>query len=209
MYKLILIAMIATVLAGCGNESGAVSNDIELAQDEEFYTFDLKNATDDFMAFATDDNHDVLVLDGWDEYKKVATYSGDTTSENGVYTVNVDGYEETLRYMLIEDYAHTLYIAVVGEQINGTDQTLYPYGDWEFITDTMEHISPYSGSLSGEYAPNTRHQGMTMAELNYQDDMPTEINVTTPPVYNVDSAGDFYMDDHYIDPKEFTLTIDD
>ncbi len=227
MKKFLLTSVITAILilGACGNgesENAEVEDDEvvnmmggdtweepEFGMYEDQFPFDMENATDDIMSFATDDSHDVYVEDDNWAYKKVATYSGEDTDSNGLYRVNEDGYEETLRFMLLEDDVGDIFIAVVGEQINGTERPLYPYDNWEFTTDTMEQISPIGAGLSGEYAPNTKHQGMTLSELNYPEDTPTEINVTTPQVYNVDSQGDFYMDDHFIEPTEFTLTIDE
>lgn len=174
------------------------------------YVFDLENATDNIMDFALDDEFDVYIMSDSDAYKKIATYSGEATNERGVYSFEKDGYEESLRFILVEDQESEKYLAVAGEQVNGTDEALNPSQLWRVTTDTMEQTNTQVGmeALGGKYEPNTRHQGISFIDLKFQNETPTELNIKTEGVLNVQSDGGSIAEDYFVEPSEFKLTID-
>lgn len=207
MKKYISLSVIAILLLSACDNSAEAEYDNNAEEEAADY---LENSTDNVMEFISDDDYDVYLSD-YDSFQKIATYSGEVTNENGIYTMNEDGYEESLRFILVEDEAGEKFLAVAGEQVNGTDESLSPSQLWYITTDTMEQTNTEVGmeAFGGEYKPNTKHQGISLAPLSYPDETPQELNVETGGVDNVYSDGTTYEDDYYVEPTEFTLTIDE
>lgn len=109
---------------------------------ENILGVDLSNASEDLMEFASNPESDLYVdIDNYTYYKKLKTYTTEKADENGTLNFEHEGYEETINMLLIEDDQGTISLAVIGEEINGTDRELYSGLTHDITTDTMEQLS--------------------------------------------------------------------
>lgn len=154
---------------------------------ENILGVDLSNASEDLMEFASNTQSDLYVdIDNYIYYKKLKAYTTEKANENGTLNFEHEGYEETINMLLIEDDQGTVSLAVIGEEINGTDRELYSGLTHDITTDTMQQLSTsevYGKALGGMYQPNTRHQGLVTAELEFPNELPTEVNVQFEDVF--------------------------
>lgn len=201
------------LLAACGedeemiNMMGGDTPNPENA--DQLYDFDMTNATDDLMEFASNPTADVFIDPEYQgAYKKLAEYKidGSNRIEQGL-----KGFDETYNVFLLEDHMGTVVISVIGEQINGTDEPLYADSNFEFTTDTMEQLKATNGyGLGDTLKPNTKHQGIVMAQLDYPDEIPAEVTIEFPGVHNMEYEEEsksyvYYGIDYFFQPEPITL----
>lgn len=230
MKKLLLSSGLsaALLLAACGSDEPTKEENAEMEEDfnessaaateevdEEMYGFDLSNSTENIMEFATNPDIDVYVDESsFTAYHKLGTYTNERSDENGTISSKDEDFPETLNVLLVEDDLGTKSIAVVGEQINNTDEILHSSPSHKITTDTMEQIEGSSllNGLGGMYEPNTKHQGIILAELNFPDETPKEVNITFDGIHNTheDEYSDgpaYYADDYFIQYEEMKFTL--
>lgn len=230
MKRLLLGTVLSSglLLTACGNDEPTAEENEQMEEDfnessvaateevnEEMYGFDLSNSTENIMEFATNPDIDVFVDESsFTAYHKLGTYTNEKSDENGTISSKDEGFPETLNILLVEDETGSKYIAVAGEQINNTDEVLHSSTSHKITTDTMEQIegSPLLNGLGGIYEPNTKHQGIILAELNYPDETPKEVNITFGGIQNTHDSEysddpAYYEDDYFIQYEEMRFTL--
>lgn len=63
----------------------------------------------------------------------------------------------------------------------------------------------YGKALGGMYQPNTRHQGLVTAELEFPNELPTEVKVQFEGVFFAED-GNYYADNFFIEYNPVTFT---
>ena len=216
MKKILFIGVLSMILllAACGKDTEMINmmgGDVPTSENaDQLYDFDMTNATDDLMEFASNPKADVFIDSEYhDAYKKIAEYriNGSNRIEQ-----RLKGFEENYSVFLLENHIGAIVISVIGEQINGTDEPLYADSQFEFTTDTMEQLKATNGyGLGDTLKPNTKHQGIVMAQLEYPNDVPEKVTIEFPGVHNMEYEEEsksyvYYGIDYFFQPEPITLT---
>ncbi|GIO23924.1 hypothetical protein [Oceanobacillus sp. J11TS1] len=123
MKKLFLALLLTTLLAACGSDDAEkdVNADAEPRELEEtdsgIEDGKTLNTTDDPMEIITDDQYDAFV-DGAAEYKVVGKYTNEETDENGMVTVEKDGYTAKFAFIIVENSDGEELVYMMGEHEN-------------------------------------------------------------------------------------------
>lgn len=198
------------LLAACGEEAVETSKVTETQPAaaetepiEEVETVEEIAYTEDPLEIAKKSSEYELFIDkNYNEYQVMGRYISDSSNEEGMNDASFEGYDFTFSVLALQDtMTGDEYVAIAGETVNNTQDTIQFNADTEIVTDTQEQTTSVDGV--GETQPNVKKKAFVVIPLEYG--IPNSFDLTLDAPFK--TVGEYqYEEGHYGEPLKLKFT---
>ncbi|MDJ0331127.1 hypothetical protein [Planococcus sp. S3-L1] len=214
MKKVSFFLLTGLLLTACGDETTEEPTEevtetmpaegtTERVETEDVEIVEEIPVTEDPMEIANKNSEYELFLDeNYNEYQVVGRYTSEDTNDEGFNEVSFKGYDFTYSVLALQDtVTGDEFVAIAGETVNNTQETVQFNADAEIVTDTQEQASTQDGV--GESQPTVKKKAFVTIPLEYG--IPNSFEMTLDAPFK--SIGDYqYEEGHFGESVKLSFT---